>query len=100
MFLLSNTLKSLINALPEFSVSIPFGHMKGTKWIAKSANPGQAIGRYEPEQEKQFLALLNGVNVLWDVGAQVGWYSLLANKKLSYEASIYSFESHPKNLHF
>ena len=91
MFLLSNTLKSLINALPEFSVSIPFGHMKGTKWIAKSANPGQAIGRYEPEQEKQFLALLNGVNVLWDVGAQVGWYSLLVAKHNSPKAKFRDF---------
>ncbi|MCH2191856.1 MAG: hypothetical protein MK188_13115 [Gammaproteobacteria bacterium] len=43
MFLLSNALKSLINALPEFSVSIPFGHMKGTNGLPNQLTLGRPL---------------------------------------------------------
>lgn len=100
MIFASTAIKSLLQFLPEFSVTIPFGKMKGAQWIAKSANPGQIVGRYEPEQEVEFLKLLNDVETLWDVGAHVGWYSILAAKQLEPSASIYSFEPNPHNLHF
>ncbi len=74
--------------------------MKGVRWLLGSANPGQALGRYEPEHEAQFIQLLQGSSVLWDVGAHVGWYSMLAAKHLPQNATILSFEPNPKNVNF
>lgn len=72
--------------------------MRGTKWLISSANPGQAIGRYEPQQEAILAELLKGASVFWDVGAHVGWYSLLANRLMPNQGQIVCFEPNPSNF--
>jgi len=98
MFLVSKALKALFKIRPNATLKIPYGSMKGVVWLVNSANPGQAFGRYEPEHEAQFVALLQGTKVLWDVGAHVGWYSLLAAKHLPASSQVLSFEPNPNNL--
>ena len=98
MFFVSTVLKTILNKLPSWYVGIRAGNMKGVKWILKSANPGQALGRYEPEHESQFVKLLASSTTFWDVGAHVGWYTLLAAKNLPTTAKITAFEPNPKNI--
>ncbi len=100
MLFISKALKSCFERLPSLSVKIPFGHMKGVRWIGASANPGQVFGKYEPEQEAKFIELLQSCNTFWDVGAHVGWYSLLSAKVLPKQCKIFSFEPNPNNLAF
>jgi len=80
-------------------MTIPAGHIKGMKWVPKSANPGQLMGRYEPEQEQVLVDLFKRSNVFWDVGAHVGWYSILAAKFIK-QGHIYCFEPSPDNIQY
>jgi len=100
VFVLSSIAKKLFDVFPtSFHITIPSGKMRGIKWIAKSANPGQLFGKYEPDQEKVLVDLLKHSTVFWDVGAHVGWYSLLASKYLKH-GQIYSFEPNPDNIQY
>lgn len=98
MIILSSAAKRLLNLIP-FNCKLPilFGDMKGIRWIPKSANPGQFFGRYEPEQSRELIKLFNQTTIFWDVGAHVGWYSVLASIKMK-QGTIYSFEPNPKNI--
>lgn len=72
--------------------------MRGVKWLIASANPGQALGRYEPIQEGVISDLLKRSEYFWDVGAHVGWYTLMANKLMPTSGKIFSFEPNPHNV--
>jgi len=99
MFVISPLLKRLFACLPEqLYAPVLFGKMRGSYWIPKSANPGQVIGRYEPEHEKILIELLATSTVFWGVGAHVGWYSVLASKQMN--GTIYSFEPNPENISY
>jgi len=100
MFIFSPLINKLFNFLPSsIHLTIQRGEMKGINWIPKSANPGQVFGRYEPEQEKVLVDLLKKSNVFWDVGAHVGWYSMLAAKNIK-QGCIHCFEPNPDNIKF
>lgn len=99
MLIISPIAKTLLQRLPSrFYWPIPFGVMQGVRWSPSAANPGQALGRYEGNIEAQFVQLLKECTTFWDVGANVGWFSLLAAKlsvELSVELSIKSSVESP-----
>jgi FkbM family methyltransferase len=98
--LLSPIIKRALKLLPNgFHVPIPLGKMRGIKWISCSANPGQTVGRYEPLQSSLLATLLGNSNVFWDVGAHVGWYSLLASRIMN-DGEVLCFEPNPVNWVF
>lgn len=100
MRIISPLIKVLLHALPESSHwRIPFGVMRGIRWCFNSANPGQTLGRYEPKIEANFIELVECCTAFWDVGANVGWFSLLASK-LNKEVKVVAFEPDPSNLKY
>ena len=97
---ISPLLKKTLSLLPDsFHLPVPFGAMRGINWISRSANPGQVVGRYEPQQTAVLIDLLRDSKVFWDVGAHVGWYSLLASK-IMLNGRVACFEPNPENLQF
>ena len=73
--------------------------MRGIRWCFRAANSGQAFGKYENDIEADFVKLATSSSVFWDVGANVGWFSLLASK-LSVTTKIFAFEPDPSNLEY
>lgn len=71
--------------------------MKGIYWIPQSANPGQFISKYEPKQHNELIKLFKEATIFWDVGAHVGWYSVLASLTMQ-QGTIVSFEPNPMNI--
>jgi len=53
------------------------------------------LGCWEPRVTQVFRRLLREANVVVDVGANIGWYSLLAARS---GASVYAFEPEPVNF--
>jgi FkbM family methyltransferase len=49
-------------------------------------------GKGEPEVERTMLALLGPGAVLYDVGANIGWYSLLAARAIGPQGRVLAFE--------
>ena len=94
----SPLIKKVLKLLPDsFYFPVLSGALRGIKWIPKSANPGQVVGRYEPEQTAVLVELLRESKVFWDVGAHAGWYSLLASKLIP-DGRIACFEPNPENF--
>jgi FkbM family methyltransferase len=53
--------------------------------------------RYEPEETKVFLRFLEKGDVIFDLGANVGYYALLAASKVGNQGKVYSFEPSKDN---
>jgi FkbM family methyltransferase len=54
-------------------------------------------GRGEPEVERAMLDLLSPGDVVFDVGANIGWYSLLASRAVGPRGSVLAFEPSLEN---
>lgn len=76
------------------------GPLRGRKWIAGSSNHGCWLGSYEYEKQKLFQRMLNAGDVVYDLGANVGFYSLLAATLVGPAGTVYSFEPLPANLEY
>ncbi len=56
------------------------------------------FGGYEPIEASLFLSLIKPGDTVLDIGANVGFYSLLLSKKVGEGGKVFSFEPVPKNF--
>ncbi len=80
-------------------VLILTGILKGKKWIIGSHNKSVWLGIYERNQTKTFAEKCKGKNILLDLGAHSGYYTLLF-KTINKEATVYSFEPVESNSRY
>jgi FkbM family methyltransferase len=83
---------------PSAVVPILQGALRGKKWVVGSGNHGCWLGSYEYEKQKALERELKAGNVVYDIGANVGFYSLLASVVVGEAGHVYSFEPFPDNL--
>lgn len=74
--------------------------MRGTRWVLASGDNGCWLGTYEVEKQRSFLAVLPDKKVVFDIGANVGFYSLLSAAVLRDQGRIFAFEPLPRNLQY
>ncbi len=89
-----------LKLLPRHAVvPVLMGPLRGTKWIVGSSIHRCWIGTYELEKQEAIrkTVLLN--SVFCDVGANVGFYSLLASTLVG-NGKVYAFEPLPRNLEY
>jgi FkbM family methyltransferase len=65
-----------------------------------SSNHGCWLGSYEYPKQKAFSVAIKRGDVVYDLGANVGFYSLLASVLVGPEGQVFSFEPVPSNLTF
>ena len=95
--LLGRIIRYPFRVLPQDStVPILQGPLSGRKWIVGSHIHGCWLGSYEFEIQKQIASELRLGDVFYDIGANVGFYSLLAATLT--KAPVYAFEPSPANL--
>lgn len=82
---------------PGRVVPILLGELRGYRWISGSATHGCWLGRYEHEAQAIFADAIRPGDVVYDIGANVGFYTLLA-AKLSGHGAVIAFEPLPRNL--
>jgi FkbM family methyltransferase len=68
------------------------------RWITGSGNHGCWLGSYEYEKQKAFSELVRRGDTVYDLGANVGFYTLLASVLAGPEGRVVSFEPLPRNL--
>ncbi len=66
--------------------------LRGYRWIATASTHGCWIGSYEMAKQTQFVAALKNGSVVYDVGANVGFYSLLASACVGPAGRVFAFE--------
>jgi len=74
------------------------GPLKGEKWIIGSGVHGYWLGIYENEKQRAFTHWVKAGNVVYDIGANVGYYTLLASTLVGETGLVMAFEPLPANL--
>ena len=82
---------------PTTVVPVLGGPMRGMRWIVGSAPHGAWIGTLERAILKQFVGLLRPGMTVWDIGANVGLYSLPSARAVGPTGRVYAFEPMPQN---
>ena len=85
---------------PKTVVPILQGPMAFRRWIVGSGVHGYWLGSYEFEKQKRFAESAAGARVIWDVGAHVGFYTLLASVTVNQRGRVFAFEPSPRNIAF
>jgi FkbM family methyltransferase len=99
--LLGKLLRRPLKLIPrEMKIPILQGRLRGKKWIAGSSTHGCWLGSYEYEQRLLFERLVREGSVVFDVGAHVGFYTLLAATLVGPRGRVYAFEPLPANIHY
>ncbi|MEK7087609.1 MAG: FkbM family methyltransferase [Patescibacteria group bacterium] len=94
-------LRGFLTIIPNrMTVRILQGKLKGKKWIKGSGVNGYWLGSYERKQTKIFEKTVNKGDVVFDIGANVGFYSLLAAEIVGSSGKVFSFEPLPENVKF
>jgi len=76
------------------------GPLQGKKWVVGSSNHGYWLGSYEFDKQKLIAETVGKGAVFFDIGAHVGFYTLLASTLVGNTGKVYSFELLPRNLGF
>ena len=76
------------------------GRLRGKKWVVGAGEHGYWLGSYEMQKRKAFEDEIPSGAVVYDIGANVGYYSLLAATLVGDEGWVYAFEPLPRNVAF
>jgi FkbM family methyltransferase len=96
---LGRTARSALNLMPRGTVlPILKGPLRGKKWVVRSSFQSCWLGMYEYEKQELFRQVIRPGDVVYDIGANVGFYTLLASVLVGPSGKVISFEPLPRNL--
>ena len=81
-------------------VPILWGPLRGKRWINGSSIFRCWLGFYEWDKQACFARHVAPGAVVFDIGANVGFYTLLASKLVGAEGKVIAFEPVPSNVDF
>lgn len=79
-------------------VSVLSGPARGLKWVVGAATHGCWMGTYELSKQQAMMSLLNPGDCFLDVGANAGFFTLLAARLVGPTGQVIAFEPAPQNL--
>lgn len=89
-------IRRILNIIPQKAVVfILSGPLRGMRWVKGSGVNGYWIGTYEKGEAEKFSGMISKNDVVFDVGAQAGYYSLIAARK---GAKVFAFEPLEENI--
>jgi FkbM family methyltransferase len=99
--LIGQVLRFPLKFIPRNAV-VPIlqGPLRGKRWIAGSSNHGCWLGSYEFEKQQVFIEAIQSGDVIYDIGAHVGFYTLLSSKLAGTKGHVVAFEPFPSNVQF
>lgn len=94
-------LRAFLRPIPgNFTVFILQGKLRGRKWIKGSGTNGFWLGTFELPKQKLFGEYVRAGDVVFDIGAHAGFYSLLAAELAGSRGKVFAFEPLPRNFEF
>src|SRR6202011_1470817 len=97
--LLAKILRLPLSLIPrETQVRVLRGPLRGMKWIKGAGPNAYWFGTYEVARVRAFANIVTQGAVVYDVGANVGIYSLLASLRAGTSGRVYAFEPLGRNL--
>ena len=99
--LIGRVLRTPLRLVPASAVlPILQGPLRGHRWIVGAGTHGCWLGSYEYSKQRLFAAAAKPGAVVYDVGANVGFYSLLAARRAGPAGTVVAFEPLLRNLLF
>jgi FkbM family methyltransferase len=88
-----NLIAPFVYALPRnTALPIVSGPLRGSKWVVSSQTANFWYGTFEKEKVRRYVSFLEPESVVYDVGANVGYYTLISAARA---AHVYAFEPVP-----
>jgi FkbM family methyltransferase len=98
---IANAVRLPLRLVPRNAVvRIRSGELRGWRWIAGSAPHGCWLGSYERHTQRLFSEKIHPGAVVLDIGANVGFFTLLASKLVGPAGHVHAFEPLPRNLYY
>lgn len=72
------------------------GALAGAAWLPASSISMCLLGTFSPESQQLFTEFVRPGDVVWDVGANVGFFTVLAGRLVEPEGRVISFEPLPR----
>ena len=85
---------------PNSAMPILAGPLRGKKWVVGSSVHGCWFGSYESRKQQLIAGVLKPGQVMYDVGANVGLYSLLASAAVGPDGRVFAFEPVEENVRY
>jgi FkbM family methyltransferase len=86
---LGKCLRAPLKLIPkDAALPVLQGPLRGRLWIAGSSNHGCWLGSYEYRVQRSIDRAIPVGGMVWDIGANVGFYSLLAARKACQVVSV------------
>lgn len=94
---LGRSLRRLVNAVSSVDTAKPYNVMGHKMWLYPGSITTQEMvyGTYEQDTVKLFGELLKPGMTFVDVGAFIGFYTLLTARLVGYSGKVYAFEPNP-----
>lgn len=83
--------------LPPVALPIPKGPLKGKKWMPASGLKFFS-GNFEPEKAAAIQRIVRRDDIVYDVGAHVGYFSVLMSALVGPCGRVIAFEPHPRSF--
>lgn len=97
--LIGRVIRAPLRLIPrDMVVPILQGPMRGMRWITGSSNHGCWFGSYELAMQQAFRSTIGPRDTVYDIGANVGFYTLFASVCVGPQGRVYSFEPLPRNI--
>lgn len=85
---------------PNTKIPILQGKLRGKRWIVGSSYHGCWLGSYEYQKRVIFEKMVKEGSIVFDVGAHVGFYTLLASVIVGSRGRVFAFEPVPRNIFY
>ena len=79
-------------------VPILQGPLRGKLWVKGSSDNGCWLGSFEYDKQRLMSSMLHPGDTMYDVGANVGYYTLLASHSVGPTGHVIAFEPLPANV--
>ncbi len=84
----------------DLVVPVLQGPLAGRRWIVGASTHGCWLGTYEYNKQRRFADYARRASAIWDIGAHVGLFSLVASRAVQHAGRVFSFEPLPRNLRY
>ncbi len=96
---LGRLLRLPLKAIPaERPLRIIGGPLRGYRWIPGAGVHGCWLGTFERYEQELLKRLVRPGDVMFDIGANVGFYTLLAARLVGHDGSVVAFEPAARNV--
>ena len=96
----SDQIGAILHAVIPKTLVLPIlqGPLKGETWVVASGVLEYFLGCFEPDKVRLFELYIEKGKVVYDIGAHIGYFSILAATLVQDEGQVIAFEPNPDNI--